>query len=151
MHIYQVELMYLLCSLCNEMHVDRLLTSYYAHLKKIQIASTLRNVAANDQNTRMPPAAQQTRSDQLAYLNEHVQQLSIDEIFAEIIESLYEQRDQLSEKDQRSIMLSRSGLTFGSLFPEGFMERYGQAKSTALAHRHIAKKENDRSVLAPHL
>lgn len=106
---------------------------------------------ANDQNNRMPPKAQKTRTDQLAYINKHIQALSQDPRYKELVEYLHQHTHNLSEKDARSIQLARRGINFSQKFSHNFTEEFARAKSKSLEARHQAKEKNDWYIFAPYL
>lgn len=130
--------------------MESLLEQYYARQKKIQVASSIWNVVANDQNNRMPPAAYKTRADQLSHLNGYIQSLRADPEYVALVNTLFKQKDTLSEKDVRCLLLS-GVIAYKNPHSREFLESFEQAKSTSLAHWHKAKKQEDRSVLSPHL
>jgi len=130
--------------------MQSLLEQYYARQKKIQVASSIWNVVANDQNNRMPPAAYKTRADQLSHLNGYIQSLRTDPEYVALVNTLFKQKDTLSEKDVRCLLLS-GVIAYKNPHSREFLENFEQAKSSSLAHWHKAKKQADRSVLSPHL
>lgn len=129
--------------------MEELLSRYYAYQKKIQLAATIRNVVANDQNNRMPFAAHMTRADQLSYINGHIYELSNDPEYVALVRELLTHADTLSPKDRRS--LSLAGVAEDTKHSKAFREEFDTLKSHSLATRHKAKEANDRSLLSPAL
>lgn len=133
------------------MATKKLLEQFYARQKKLTLANSLRNVAANDQNNRMPPRAADTRSAHLSHISWHISDLSNEQEYLDIVDTLYSDVDSLDGKDKRSVQLATWGLNFQRKYTAEFSKKREQIKSTALLHRHQAKAANDRSILAPHL
>ncbi len=127
------------------------LEQFYTHLKNIQIASTIWNILANDQNNRMPHEAQPTRTDQLSFMNTHIKSLSHDWNYQQLVQWLYFSRKTLSGKDLRCVELAQRWLNFSTKYPDEFTIRFSKAKSETLEMRHLAKAKNDRSLFAPAL
>ena len=130
------------------------LDQFYTYQKNIQLASSIWNILANDQNNRMPPEAQATRSDQLSYVNTHIKQISNDRQYQQLVSSLYTNRHYdttFSKKDIRCIELAQRGLNFSTKYSDEFTNRFAKAKSATLEARHHAKSGNDRTIFAPAL
>ncbi len=127
------------------------LEQYYQRQKKIQLNSTIWNVLANDQNNRMPPQAQKTRSDQLNHINSAMKSLSSDREYTNLVQFLYSQLSFLSPKDARSVQLAQRGINFSQKYTHDFNQRFAKAKSDSLEARKIAKKNNDRLYFVPYL
>jgi len=73
--------------------MNELLERFYAHQKKIQLSATIWNVVANDQNNRMPSAAQSTRADQLAHINGRIYELSNSPEYVTIVQELSKNKE----------------------------------------------------------
>lgn|GEM_PF-6194662 len=124
--------------------LEHQLEQYYERQKKIQLNSTIWNVLANDQNNRMPPQAQRTRSDQLSHVSSIMKSLSTNREYVSLVQSLYSQISFLSPRDARSVQLAQRGNNFTQKFTHEFNKSFAKAKSNSLEARKVAKKNNDR-------
>lgn len=131
--------------------LEQQLEQYYERQKNIQLNSTIWNVLANDQNNRMPPQAQKTRTDQLKYISQQMNTLTQNREYTSLVQSLYYQVNLLEPKDARSVQLAQWGNNFTQKYTQEFTSEFAQAKSNALEARKEAKKKNDWNIFVPYL
>ncbi len=127
------------------------LQNYLDHQKKIEMLRSMSVLLEWDEATHMPKWAGDDRADQMGFISWLRHQYATDKIYAQLVELLSVQTDSLSSDYQRSISFAKRALDKQQKLSQEFVEEFAKVKATANQVWHIAKKENNFEMFAPHL
>lgn len=127
------------------------LERYYELLYEQKLLGGISGLLSWDQETKMPVKNTEFRSEQRAYISKLAHFKATDPEFVDLVNGLYEHKDEFDQVDARSIELSKRDLDRSTKLPSEFVEEF--SKVTSLAHEAwiSAKTKEDFQIFKPHL
>lgn len=132
-------------------NMEKLLEEYYSYMKELSHLGSSIAVLYQDMETNMPVNASEDRWEQIALLSEIYHRKATNKDFWEVINNLFDNHNNLSEKDKRSILLAKKSYDQACKVPESFVGEFEKAKAISQNKRTEAKKNNDYKSFMPHL
>ncbi len=124
------------------------LKQIYAEITKLEQISCL---VSWDQETYMPPKAAEGRSEQLAVLAKIIHQKNTSPELGQLLQTVYENLDQLSVLDQQFIRQKYRHWQLNTHFSSDFVSLWSSTTSQAMEAWKMAKAKKDFVLFAPFL
>jgi len=133
------------------MNIENLLKKYHSNMKDLSYLGWSIWVLYQDMETNMPINASEDRWEQIALLSKIYHTKTTDKWFWRIINNLFDNQDNLSTKDKRSVVLAKKSYDQACKVPKNFVGEFEKAKTISQNSRTEAKKNNNYKSFMPHL
>jgi len=129
--------------------MNKTLEKYYSLLEEMKHLNSISALLSLDQETNMPPLAIEGRSKQMGYVEKLIHSKITAPEYINTINSLYDQYDDLSEIDKRSVLLSKREMDRSTKLSSQFVEEFAEIKSKAQNAWFDAKQKEDYGIFKP--